>query len=252
MSHLNSIVQNLHQRITSLEVSINAPVGKDRKYTAQEEAGFEGTPQDMENDFQTKYKQEVDIPIDYLQQFETMLHDMMTWAKESKGKERNSYRVFTCPIVYMDMIVEPAKNTLRRDVVLMRPCAEKNGFYKIIMWVMRHCVIKYGFDRLLMKNVLDTNKSILKSFGFRVEVDEIYEYDNCVMTREELEQCTMFSWRLGSVLVEGKTPDDAEFFDYTVFPTSSQLNDQYYVNKKFQRVIKQDDHETDRAMPHGA
>lgn len=233
-----SIVENLHHRLKRLECSgrtypIKAPVPEGRSYTRQEQEGFDGNADSTERRFQNQFKQDAEIPADYLDRFETMLREIIEWAGTSMNRDRRSYKDFQCPICYMDFVVNPGIKQLEKKIVVIRPCAEKRGFYKLIMWAMRHCVLRNGFDRIVMKNVFDTNKSILTSMGFKTEIDEIWEYENCFMTNEELSRVTPERWRLTDLLEEGKTPENEKFFKHDLFPEHHALNSQAAVDEHF-------------------
>lgn len=215
-----------------------APVPDGRHYTDSERNALEFDPAMAELRFQNEYKQSEWIPDNYLDCFEDMLGSFVQWTAEvncRKSRGRREWQQFTCPIVHMEFYADAKKKLIMRSCVLMRPCAENLGFYKLIMWVMRYSIIRFDFQTLRLENVLETNLQILQGMGFRAVLDPIYEFTNCELNHDELRRITQSDWRLNGVLDVSKTVEDSKFFYHSMFPSGNQLNDQKFVNDKFER-----------------
>jgi hypothetical protein len=223
--------------MTHLQGHGGAPVPEERTYTETETFALESTPHQTELKFQERYHQSEWIPENYLNQFEAMLHSIVEWIGQTVKKNRKEYREFKCPIMYISFISEPPKGAIKMLCVLVRPCAENLGFYKLVLWALRYSVIVYKFKLFKLENVLESNLKILEGMGFRAVWDADMEYTNCLIDDRELMTCSREKWRLSRVLDPEKNVDDDQFFYYNVFPTALELNDQKYVDEKYRRFI---------------
>jgi len=167
-----------------------------------------------------------DIPSDYLLRFETMLRDVNTWITDIKSRGNTRFiqiKKFQSPIIVFFLNIELKKdysnliyqNTLTMDYIVIRPCAEGNGFYRFLLWNLRNFAIAHDFDVFKIIVVLPYNRSILQNLGFTITYFDREDKYDAELTRDALLSVTKEAWGV---------PDS--------FPTSDELNSERFVDRR--------------------
>ena len=215
-----------------------APVPDGRNYTESEQLALEFDTVTGEAHFRDKYRQDEWIPEDYLDLFENMLRsivEFIDYVNRRPNKNQSVYGEFTCPICHVEITARLLKSHIIVRYVIVRPCAEHLGFYKLILWALKYCIHRFNYKSLYFENVLESNLQILEGLGFRSIVNDLYGYYDCVLNDIELLRITSDQWRLSGMLNPHKTIEDYGFFYHYMFPSSHRLNDQEFVNAKFEK-----------------
>jgi len=102
--------------------------------------------------------------------------------------------------------------------VIIRPCAEGNGFYRALLWKLRNEVLSHGFDSLIVTNVLSNNQRILWRMGFGLSENTDGTECDAELSKDELQQITKQRWKIPET-----------------FPSADQLNDERFVNRHIEQ-----------------
>lgn len=214
------IVSSLHARLSLLEgghccdLAAHIPYG--RVYAEDEECEFI-SPQYQETKFADRYGRE--IYDDYLDDFEEALDQASEWIKSTKKNIRNSQSdsdYFESSIIYFSLEIDD--NNLKLTKVIIRPCAEGNGFYRALLWKLRNEVLIHGFDSLIVTLILSNNQRILRQMGFRLFENTDGTECDAELSKDELQQITKQRWRIPET-----------------FPSADQLNDERFVNRHIEQ-----------------
>lgn len=145
------------------------------------------------------------IPDDYYQQFVVMLQRIRTWIENRLSGIGPEDIQFSCPILKFELLdcftntKENEEKTLGLMMVVVRPCAERNGFYKKLLWSLRNEVEHHNLSSLFIYKPMGINVDILKSLGF---TDRIYYME---MDNTTLKNVTEKRWNIRNVFPTAET-----------------------------------------------
>jgi len=161
--------------------------------------------------------------------------DTMLWQKP--------YWAFCTEVVLLNVGYYPDTNELVVKTVMIRPCAEGLGLYKIIVWQLILICRREHFSNLIFNLCTPENFEILRAyFGFDPAIDRYKSQSlwNCTMSLERMQKIgDNLPWKLENLIEAWDEVTGIKLKDYDSFAYPSQLNNEFYVNEKF-RNIKRD------------
>jgi len=219
---------------------------------------FGGTSEFIETEmFQFEDQYPVEIALDYLIEFELMLHKVNLFFTDKKIGSGQTFREyflslghnqryfngfkFQCEVFYchIGFYHEPIQELVLRFVV-SRPCVEGLGLYKIFLWQLILICRRQRFARLLIHFCVPENFEILRSyFGFDEEADryDMDEKTNCYLTLEKMDRIgNNLPWGLERVIDKWHPKYGIILKNHESFAYETQLNNEYYVNEKFRNI----------------
>jgi len=232
---------------------------------------FKGSVEYIENNlFQEKYGQSKEISMNYLIEFELMLHKINLFfsARKINSSFDNYFEylghhddisfdgfTFKCEVFYCVIGYNPHPlNELVLKFVVTRPCVEGLGLYKVFLWQLILICRREGFQRLLVDFCFPENFEILRNyFGFDEEVDRYdkRKKNNCYITLKKMHdlgysdlgysepwrrrRCAI-PWGLERIIDKWSKKFGILLKNYESFAYDSQLNNEFYVNEKFRNI----------------
>lgn len=207
--------------------SLDAPVPKGLEYSSEQKIAFTSAQQ-VEQDFEWNYGAK--ISKDYLEKFKAefdgLSQFLFQYAKvytegfRKKGQKKSKKAVLSrypiqCSVIDINLHIEKYKNKLYISRVVVRPCAERHGFYKESLWRIQECVKHYHIKELIIEDVNEKNLQILTKMGF-LQSKKTSGSINCYIFRSSLLHRTEEMWNRPKY-----------------YPTSDFLNDERLVNQYF-------------------
>ena len=211
-----SILSTLHTRIGRLESQLAAPIPKDKEYTEEEQSLFTSLSY-QEKQFAEDFGE--DIPENYMIVMNDLFDSAHHWVSEARNGTGSSKKLIHDK-TFKSHMIEFSLGMLRHESclfltkIVIRPCAEGCGFYRLLLWKLRNIVIELDLERLEIASILSHNRQILKRLGFEIVPRDNGKNFDAVLSRNELKKITKIAWNI---------PES--------FPSSAQLNDENFVNR---------------------
>ena len=133
----------------------------------------------------------------------------------SDSEQKSLRHKFWCDIVFVTLSLE--NNNLIIYMVQTRPCAQRCGFYRYLLWQLGRYVIEKKLERLVLDSCVEENIYILSEMGGFIDPNQgKYPLPNMYITLDDLKRYTSDKdlWKIPSS-----------------FPPASFLNDQNFVNR---------------------
>jgi hypothetical protein len=158
-----SICMNSHMFLTHRIPITKAYVNPSAVYESEKVTNWLVSPQVVEQIFAEKHGES--IPMHYIELFE---NDMKQLSDHIRDYRPGVFSIFT-EILSMSMYVDKPKRIIMLKAIFLRPCAEKYGFFRIILYQISRCCILNQCDFYVETPFESTRRIMQKAFGLRVE-----------------------------------------------------------------------------------
>ena len=134
----------------------------------------------------------------------------------------------------MSYKVRESGNYLEISIIIIRPCAERHGFYKMILWYIVCGLLNVGCNRILASHCLETNRDILQAYTFDIVFNDVWEWYDAEGSADKVKQMLDLQGFPQKYTMPGRSINDVGYLNRGQFPSSDNLNSQEYVTKRFQ------------------
>jgi hypothetical protein len=133
--------------------------------------GWIGTPSEVELRFDRGHAKGSEIPENYLDIFESDLNELLPKlngaSADDKRKKRNI--VIEGQLFYLSISIDINAYTLVLKKIYLRPCAEKKGLFRIILFQIARCSSILNCDMFTECPLTPTVRVLKRAFGSHVE-----------------------------------------------------------------------------------
>jgi hypothetical protein len=159
------------------------------------------------------------------------------WTK-TKLKEYGFEEIrFWSEVTEIRVSFEPEKSRISLNWVMIRPCAEGNGLYAIILFWMAKICSQFDNIDLVVSDCLEVNQNIMRKYNFHEEriPSKFFRRKeiNYILTNVECKQLMPLHMNIQDKIISYDATSNLLELNNGIFPSATELNDWEFVQNKF-------------------